>query len=177
MKQKIVRKLKELLINKVASSSVIPGRLRIKIYNMCGMKIKASSMWYDIDFRGTNIEIGEGSWVNRKCSFDCDTAKIEIGKNCAIGMNTLFLTNTHEIGNEECRCGKNFKKGITIEDGCWIGARATILPDVTIGKGCVIGAGSLVNKDCKPNGLYAGVPARRIKDLSSDDKILKVVSQ
>ena len=50
-------------------------------------------------------------------------------------------------------------------DGCWICAGCTILPGVTIGEGCVIAAGSVVNKDCAPDGLYAGVPAKRIKDL------------
>lgn len=39
------------------------------------------------------------------------------------------------------------KKGITIEDDCWIGSNVTILDGVTIGKGCVIGAGTLVTKD------------------------------
>jgi maltose O-acetyltransferase len=40
-----------------------------------------------------------------------------------------------------------------------------IMPGVTVGNGCIIASGALVNKDCAPNGLYAGVPAIRIKDL------------
>ncbi|MCR4913326.1 MAG: acyltransferase [Lactobacillus sp.] len=56
---------------------------------------------------------------------------------------------------------------VKIDDGCWIGANVTILPGVHIGKGCVIGAGAVVNKDCEPNGVYVGVPAKRIKDLQS----------
>lgn len=54
---------------------------------------------------------------------------------------------------------------ITVGDGCWIGTNVTILPGVNIRNGCVIGAGSLVTKDCEPNGLYVGVPAKRIKEL------------
>lgn len=52
-----------------------------------------------------------------------------------------------------------------IEDGCWIGACTTIMPGVKIAKGCVIGSHSLVLKDTEPNGLYTGIPAKRIKDL------------
>lgn len=43
--------------------------------------------------------------------------------------------------------------------------RAMLLPGVTVGKGCVVAAGAVVAADCAPNGLYGGVPARRIKDL------------
>jgi maltose O-acetyltransferase len=40
-----------------------------------------------------------------------------------------------------------------------------VLPGVTVGDGCVIAAGAVVNADCQPDGLYAGVPARRVRDL------------
>lgn len=53
----------------------------------------------------------------------------------------------------------------TVGDGCWIGANATILPGVTVAPGCVIAAGAVVTKDTEPDGLYAGVPARRVRDL------------
>lgn len=56
-------------------------------------------------------------------------------------------------------------KPITVGKGCWIGANAIILPGVTIGDGCIIGAGAVVNKDCAPNGLYVGVPTKRVRDL------------
>lgn len=51
---------------------------------------------------------------------------------------------------------------IKIEDNCFIGADTTILPGVTIGKNCVIGAKSVVTKSLKPNGVYAGNPAKFI---------------
>lgn len=52
---------------------------------------------------------------------------------------------------------------VSIGDSCWLGARATILPGVTIGEGTIIGAGAVVTEDCKPGAVYAGVPARRIR--------------
>ncbi|WP_408003863.1 LbetaH domain-containing protein [Puerhibacterium puerhi] len=41
------------------------------------------------------------------------------------------------------------------------------MPGVTIGRGCIIAAGSVVTSDCQPDGLYAGVPAARKKDLAA----------
>lgn len=92
-------------------------------------------------------------------------ADITIGNNVGIGFRVTFINSSHQVGSGGHRAGKGFARSIVVEDGCWIGANAIILPGVTIGKGCVIGAGALVTKDCDPNGLYIGVPARRIKTL------------
>jgi maltose O-acetyltransferase len=48
----------------------------------------------------------------------------------------------------------------------WMGARVTVLPGVTVGDGCVIAAGAVVTKDCEPGGVYAGLPARRIRSVA-----------
>ena len=63
------------------------------------------------------------------------------------------------------RAGALFLAPLVVSSGCWIGARAVLLPGLTIGEGCVVGAGAVVTKDCLPIGLYAGIPARRIRDL------------
>ena len=56
---------------------------------------------------------------------------------------------------------------VVIKDGAWIGARATILPGVTIGKNAIVAAGSVVREDVPENALVAGVPAK-IKQVSED---------
>ncbi|QYR20593.1 acyltransferase [Paenibacillus sp. sptzw28] len=84
-------------------------------------------------------------------------------------MDVLFCTSSHDPGTKHKRAGKNNGKPIIIGDGSWIGARSIILQGVTVGEGCIIAAGSLVNKDCEPNGLYAGIPAKRIKDLPVEE--------
>jgi Acetyltransferase (isoleucine patch superfamily) len=53
---------------------------------------------------------------------------------------------------------------IVIEDDVWIGANATILPGVKVGRGSVIGAGSVVNKDIPEYSLAVGVPAKVIRN-------------
>jgi maltose O-acetyltransferase len=56
-------------------------------------------------------------------------------------------------------------KPVTVGDGCWLGACCIILPGVAIASGCIIAAGAVVSKSTEENGLYAGVPARRIRSL------------
>lgn len=92
---------------------------------------------------------------------------ITIGKNCNIAMNVTFLNSTHEIGSSEKRAGKYVPMPIIVGDGCWIGANSLIMPNVVIGNGVIIAAGSVVTKDCESNCLYGGVPAKIIKKLDN----------
>ena len=80
-------------------------------------------------------------------------------------METLFITSTHEAGTHAGRAGALAAAPISVGEGTWIGARVTVLPGVTIGPGCVIAAGAVVTADCRSDGLYAGIPARRVRDL------------
>ena len=75
------------------------------------------------------------------------------------------MTTNHDYSDGNKRTGKVSGADIVIEDGCWIGAGAIILPGVTIKMGVVVAAGSVVTKDCEENCLYAGNPARKIKEL------------
>lgn len=108
--------------------------------------------------------MGTGTFINYGCVFS-NHSPITIGENCFVGQEVLFTTSTHEIGEETKRAGRHYSLPITVGDGVWIGARAVILPGVSIADGCVIAACAVVNKDCVSNGLYAGVPARRIQGL------------
>lgn len=79
-------------------------------------------------------------------------------------MNTMFICASHTLGNSKQRAGEIIHKSIKVEDGCWIGG-VIILPGVTIERGSVIGAGSVVTKNCEANGVYVGNPAKRVKNL------------
>ena len=119
------------------------------------------------------VTIGNNSFINYGVFFyvadeKSEEAKITIGNNVFIAPKVLITTATHNIESSFQRVSKQtIHMPVKIDDGCWIGANVTILPGVHIGKGCVIGAGAVVNKDCEPNGVYVGVPAKRIKDLQS----------
>jgi acetyltransferase-like isoleucine patch superfamily enzyme len=77
-----------------------------------------------------------------------------------------MTTSYHEIGASQRRQGAIEQQPIRVGAGTWIGTRAVVLPGVTIGPGCVIAAGAVVTKDCEANGLYMGLPAVRVRDLS-----------
>lgn len=161
-----VRRLgRDLLINGFVMSSLLPRSARWRLLRLCGMEIEG---WCAVSpgcwFGGRDIRIGRGSTVNYGVFFD-NAARIDIGNNVDIGMQTMLITGTHGFGDSTRRAGPSSVAPVTVEDGTWIGARAVILPGVRIGSGCVIAAGSVVTKDCQPDGVYAGVPAVRVRDL------------
>ena len=98
------------------------------------------------------------------CRFE-EYAPIVIGDGVEFGPEVALLTASHEIGGPGHRAGTPYVSPVRIGDGCWLGARVTVLPGVTIGRGCLVAAGAVVASDCAPDGLYAGVPARRVRDL------------
>ncbi|HFK1497440.1 TPA: DapH/DapD/GlmU-related protein [Bacillus paranthracis] len=165
---------RDVFINTIAASVLIPKRIRYIIYKFYGINTNTYSINPRCFFEGKNIQIGKGTRINYECFFD-NSGDISIGKECSIGMRTMLITSAHKIGGEERRAGKAYGLSINIGDASWLGAGVTVLPGVTIGKGCIIASGSVVNKDCEANGLYAGVPAKRIKDLSAKKDIESVI--
>ena len=108
--------------------------------------------------------IGNNVFINYNCFFDA-LDNIIIGDNCNLAYGITISTSSHLIGDASRRAGENISQKVIIGKGSWIGARVTVLPGVTIGDGCIIAAGSLVNKDCDANSIYGGVPAQKIKSL------------
>lgn len=160
--------IKRLITNSVAGSNILPWGIRKILYKTLHFNFNNSTIMNGCYFNNEFVYIDKDSLVNRFCQFNSGYTKehgIHIGKNCFIGMNVNFCCISHAIGNSNQRAGKNIYGPITIGDGTWIGANTVILPNVNIKGGCVIAAGAVVNKDCEPNGLYAGIPAKRIKDL------------
>lgn len=92
---------------------------------------------------------------------------IEVGKRCLIAANSqIFDGNGHDsaIKNGRINICDDSKK-IILEDDVWIGANSIILPGVTIGKGSIIGAGSVVTKDVPSMVMAAGNPLRIVKSI------------
>ena len=90
---------------------------------------------------------------------------ISIGDNCLIGPNVVIRTSNHKfddvntpIVNQGHVTGR-----IIIEDDVWLGSNVIILPNVTIGKGSVIGAGSVITKDIPKFAVVVGVPGKVVK--------------
>lgn len=125
---------------------------------------------------GDNIYVGNNVSINMGCTFiDCN--KITIGNNILIAPHVQIHTATHPVELND-RLNPNwtpegtayfwrtYALPVTIEDNCWIGAGTIILPGVTIGKGSVIGAGSVVTKDIPADSVAVGNPCRVIRKIN-----------
>ncbi|MDD3149873.1 MAG: DapH/DapD/GlmU-related protein [Candidatus Gastranaerophilales bacterium] len=112
------------------------------------------------------LEIGENTFINKNVYFDVGNAPVKIGKCCDIGFGVTIVNAKHTLkSNFTTRRLHEPNLPIIIEDYVWVGCNSTVLGGVTIGKGSVIAAGSVVVKDVLPNTVVAGVPAREIKKI------------
>lgn len=114
---------------------------------------------------GAQIIIGDNVGISG--STISASKSIIIGNNVLIGSGCVICdSDAHPIHPKDRNDNKKTKSiPIKIEDDVFIGARCLILKGVTIGKGAVIGAGSVVTHDVIPMSIYAGNPARFIKKL------------
>ena len=146
------------------------SRIRTRLYRLAGISIgKGSLILGSIELAGPGA-IQKRFCVGANCQLNSPLyadvcSPITIGDNVYIGHHVVLITTNHEIGPETQRCGVWKSAPISIENGVWIGARVTILPEVTIGRGAVVAAGSVVTKDVSPNTLVGGVPAKVIRVL------------
>lgn len=114
---------------------------------------------------GYNIEVGDNFYSNHNLVI-LDCAKVKIGNNVFIAPNCGIYTAGHPIDAYIRNQGLEYAKSITIGNDVWIGGGVQILPGVKIGNNCVIGAGSVVNKDIPDGVVAAGNPCRVIKNNS-----------
>lgn len=106
-----------------------------------------------------NLSIGAGSLMDVGCVLELGD-KLTIGEDVRIGREALILTTTHDLGPKEHRAGPLVRKPVTINRGATVGARAVILPGVTIGEGAHLLASSVLGKDMPPGSRWGGVPAK-----------------
>lgn len=118
---------------------------------------------------GSHIHIGSESFINFNVSM-IDVGEIRIGDKVLIGPGTGLFTAIHPIDPEIRATGVESSKPIVIEDKVRIGGNATILPGVKIGRGAIIGAGSVVTKDIPEMTIVAGNPAKVIREITEEDK-------
>lgn len=104
-----------------------------------------------------DLTIGNNCWIGMNFSAH-GNGKVSIGDNCDFAPEVTLLTGSHEIGEHMRRAGRGVALPIKIGDGCWIGARATILGNSVIDDGCVVGSCTLANKKYEKDSLIVGVP-------------------
>lgn len=159
--------LRRWFVNSVLALDLVPPGLRWRALVALGFNVRGARISAQVWFSGPGVKIGRNTFINREVFFD-SSAPINLGSDCAVGMHTKFITSSHEVGTSVARAGRALRAPITVGDGCWIGAAAIVLPGVTIGRGAVIAAGSVVVNDVPPNTMHGGVPARLIRDFSKE---------
>lgn len=162
----ILVEVRDGVVNGPLASPLVPRPARRLVLRALGYDVHSTACISARCFIGSRrVAFRAGSFANIGCFFD-GNAEIVVGSGVQLGMHTMFVSATHDLSeHSERRAGVDRARPIRVGDGAWIGARCTILAGVDIGDGCVVGAGSLVVKDCREDSLYLGSPARRSREL------------
>lgn len=116
---------------------------------------------------GKHIRVGKRFFANF-CFVVLDEAYVTIGDDCFIGPNVSIYTACHSTNPQQRNTRQEWAKPVSIGNNVWIGGSVTILPGVTIGDNCTIGAGSVVTRSIPSNSIAVGNPARVIKPVSDN---------
>lgn len=130
-----------------------------KIVKNCGKKVNFERF----SSFTPELSIGDYSGIGIKA---CINGPVTIGKNVMMGQEVIIYTTRHNdnrIDIPMMEQGMGQVLPVRIGDDVWIGGRVIILPGVTIGNGCIIGAGAVVTKDIPPYSVAVGVPAKVVR--------------
>lgn len=110
----------------------------------------------------SKVIIGKNTSINRNTMI---MGLVTIGSNCAIAPGCVIVGSNHNFDNskENIKSQGLSRKGINVEDDVWFGANVVVLDGVKIGKGSVIGAGSVVTKSIPAYSIAVGNPCKVIK--------------
>ena len=128
---------------------------------------------------GAFTTFGENCYANFNFTV-LDICPVTIGDNVFFGPNCMLATPVHPFRYQERNIkykedgtayDDEYAKPITIGSNCWLASNVVVIGGVTIGEGCVIGAGSVVTRDIPANSLAAGNPCRVIREITKENSI------
>lgn len=118
---------------------------------------------------GNHIQVGKNFFANYNCTI-LDVAKVTFGDNCMLAPNVAIYTAGHPLHPDSRNSMYEYGIEVNIGNNVWIGGNTVILPGVSIGDCCVIGAGSVVTKDIPAWSVAAGNPAKIIRKITDADR-------
>jgi putative colanic acid biosynthesis acetyltransferase WcaF len=116
------------------------------VYIKPGLKVKFP--WY--------LSVGDHCWLGEDLWID-NLAAVTIGSHVCVSQGAYLCTGNHDWKTPNL---KLFRKPITLEDGCWVGAKAVLCPGVVIGNEAIVTVGSVVTRSVPAHQIWTGNPAR-----------------
>lgn len=147
---------------------VLPGHIGCILRRMFlpGRIARGAKIWDNVQIDApSKLTVGARSSINRGCVLNCG-GHVEIKEDVLIGPNVIIYSQNHVYADAaQLIAAQGYDRAkVIIEEDVWIGANAVILPGVTVARGCVVGAASVVTKSTDPYGVYVGSPASRISE-------------
>lgn len=145
-----------------------PNFVKIAILRMMGAKMGNGIIikpWVKIKLPW-KLQVGDNVWLGESCWLD-NISSISIGNHVCISQEALLLTGNHDYTKSTFDL---MSRPITIEDGVWIGARATVVGGVLIKSHSVIGVGTLITKDTEAFQVY-GIDS----NLQIKERVIKLI--
>jgi acetyltransferase-like isoleucine patch superfamily enzyme len=116
------------------------------------------------------LEIGSNCYIGPKCLIEGFNAKVIIGDHVSFAQNINLMSGSGPNASEKMQRVFPVKKGgVTIGDHTWIGASAIIMPNLSIGRFCIVAANSFVNQSFDDYSIVGGSPARLIRFLTEEE--------
>lgn len=136
-------------------ASFLPSNgMRLKLYRIAS---------YDV---GKDVYIGDRVIIIDRLS---DKSNIIIGDRASISAGVTLVSSSSPNNSMIVPYVKTVYGRIMIGNDAWLGTGSIILPDVSIGEGAVVGAGAVVTKDVAPFNIVAGIPAKKIGEVDTNE--------
>ncbi len=146
------------------SANSLRGWLASLALKRCGRKLQISS---NVNiFNPYNVTVGDNVYIGPNCYFGGGEIVLEDEVN--IGPSVTVAAGNHTLRDGSYRFGPYEYGPIHVGRGTWLCANSVITSGVTIGKGCLVAAGSVVIKDVPDFGVVFGVPAKLVKTVAPE---------
>jgi len=160
-----------LLAEKALRLVIIPS-LRAAILRWLGARIGTNVRIHECRFMNlsqgfSNLHVMDDVHIGPDCMIDLE-GHVEIGRKTTLAPRVTLLSHSDPgsaHGSELVKLFPPETNGISIGEGCWLGANVTVISGSSIGAGCVVAAMSLVRGELDANAMYAGVPVRKVRAL------------